>query len=55
MIISITLDSLNSVKLIGRQFFINFISVKFCLADVVEIRIVKHIWLPVHVDWGIML
>ena len=43
MTIFIKLDRLSSVKRLRRRFFINFISEKFCSADVVEMGIDKHI------------
>ena len=42
MIIFIKLDRLNSVKRLRRRFFINFMSVKLCSTDAVEMGIDKH-------------
>ena len=54
MTIFIKLDRLSLVKRLQRQFFIKFMSEKLCSADAVEMGI-DSIWLPVYVDWGIML
>ena len=54
MTIFIKLDRLSSVKRLRRRSFINFMSEKLHSADAVEMGI-ESIWLPVYVDWGIML
>ena len=54
MTIFSTLDGISSVKRLRRRFFINFMSEKLHSTDAVEMGI-DNMWLPVYVDWGIML